>query len=435
MPGIEGFEKAFAAFAGGEPEWVLDRRRTAFASFREQGFPTLRDEAWRFTRTGVIQQRDFTPVSRYRANGLADHLGELTFDDADCHRVVVVDGHFAPDLSSVGRLPSGVRVQSLATAIGKKNEHVEEFLGHIAPFHRQPFVALNTAFLRDGVYIELDAGVSLERAIHVAFVSTGHGTMSHPRVLVVVGDNATMNIVETYTGTGEQTLCNAVVEFSCGRNATVNHCRVQHEKLDSIHLARQQAVLARDCRFSSENISIGAALARHDVGARLDGEGIDCRLDGLYLAGERQHVDNQTYILHARPHCHSFELYKGILAGHARGVFNGCIYVDQDAQKTDAKQENNCLLLSDAARINTNPRLEIFADDVRCTHGATVGQLDEDAVFYLQARGIDRTSARQMLIHAFAGEVLNRIEVAALREKLEVQLFWWLSNSVGAAQP
>jgi len=214
----------------------------------------------------------------------------------------------------------------------------------------------------------------------------------------------------------------------CGENADVTHCKLQREARSAFHIATQHALLASNSRFSTENVSIGGALVRADINSTLDGEGIDCRIDGLYLAGERQHVDNHTVIRHAKPHCHSFELYKGILNGHARGVFNGKIFVDPDAQKTDAKQSNNCMLLSDNARISTQPQLEIFADDVKCTHGATVGQLDEDAVFYMRSRGIEAAEARHILVYAFAAEVIERIKVDAVRTRLGDDLFDWLED-------
>jgi Fe-S cluster assembly protein SufD len=264
------------------------------------------------------------------------------------------------------------------------------------------------------------------------YASTGDGeaTVSHPRTLVVAGDNSRVSVVESFFGAHAAEgvyLTNHVSEFFCGDNAEINHCKLQRESSRAYHVSAQQARVDRYGRFNSENISLGAALARNDVDATLDGEGIDCRLDGLYLASHRQHVDNHTFIRHAKPHCHSFEMYKGILDGKSRGVFNGRIFVNREAQKTDAKQANNCLLLSDDARINTNPQLEIFADDVKCTHGATVGQLDEDAVFYLRSRGIPDELARHTLIYAFAAEVFGRIKVGAVRERLEADLYDWLS--------
>ncbi|MCH7549575.1 MAG: SufD family Fe-S cluster assembly protein, partial [Candidatus Krumholzibacteriota bacterium] len=318
MPGIDAYEKTFARFGAGGPRWLLDLRRNAFAAFRDQGFPTLRDEDWRFTRTKPVQERDFATVDAYRPNGLGGKFEELTFADAGCHRVTIVDGHFAADLSRVGDLPEGVRLMSLSSALTNHADLVEPHLGRIADISSNPFVALNTAFVREGVFLYLPDGVAVEEPIHFAFLTTGTGTVSHPRVLIVTGRNTEATIIESWAGTGEEYFNNAVTEIVCGDN----HCKVQHENLSSFHFSAQQAHLSRNSRFSTENISLGGLLVRNDVGTWLGGEGIDCRMDGLYLAGERQHVDNHTVIRHAKPHCHSFELYKGILTGKARGVFN-----------------------------------------------------------------------------------------------------------------
>jgi Fe-S cluster assembly protein SufD len=262
----------------------------------------------------------------------------------------------------------------------------------------------------------------------VVFVTTERGMMTHPRMLLVAGENAEATIVESHLGSGGDYFTNVVSEFACAESSNVAHCKLQRESTSAFHVATQHAVLGSNSRFATENVSFGGSLVRNDINSILDGEGIDCRVDGLYLASGRQHVDNHTFIRHAKPHCHSFELYKGILNGKARGVFNGKIYVDPDAQKTDAKQSNSCILLSDAARVNTQPQLEIFADDVKCTHGATVGQLDEDAVFYLRSRGVPAAEARNMLVYAFAAELLERITVDTIREQLETELFQWLQE-------
>jgi len=410
------------------PPWLRDLRAKGLESFKRRGFPGLREEAWRFTRVKPIADAPLSMVEVYRPNGFdAGVLTRETFDDAGCRRITVVDGHYAADLSRVGELPAGVVLTSLAEAVRTMPEAVEARLGALAD-GEEPFVALNTAFIRDGAFLYVPDGVALEEPVHVVVASTGRYTVSHPRVLVVMGKNSAATVVESYVGTGTGYFTNAVTEIAGGENSDLTHCKLQREADTAFHVATQQVRLSANGRFSTENISFGGALVRNDVNTVLDGEGIDCRVDGLYMAGERQHVDNHTFIRHAKPHCHSFELYKGILNGRARGVFNGRIYVDPDAQKTDAKQSNNCILLSDTARINTQPQLEIFADDVKCTHGATVGQLDQDAVFYMRTRGIDGAEARHILLYAFAGEVLERIGVDAIRSRLEKDLFDWLEE-------
>jgi len=431
MPGVDSYDELFAATAPTGPDWLRRMREEGVEAFRDQGFPTLRNESWRFTRVRPIQEKDFNAVAEYHSNGFTiEKLHELTFDDSGCDRIVIIDGHYAPDLSSVGSLPDGARVMNLAQAIEETPEDVEAYLGRYADIAANPFVALNSAFIKDGVFIGLADGVALERPIHVAFVATSTGTVVHPRMLVVAGRNSEASIIESWSATGDAYFSNPVSEIHCGANAGIHHCKLQHESRTAMHVSTQASWIERDARFSTENVSIGGQLVRNDINSHLGGEGIDCRVDGLYLARGRQHVDNHTFIRHASPKCHSFELYKGILGGSARGVFNGKIYVDPHAQKTDAKQSNNCILLSDDARLNTNPQLEIFADDVKCTHGATIGQLDENAVYYLRSRGIAEEKARHMLIHAFASEVIERVKVGRVREQLEVELFWWLSRAM-----
>ncbi len=434
MPGVDNytdtFERVASTLFGQSPEWLQKLREKGLESFKLQGFPTLRNESWRFTRTKAIQERDFTFVEAYKPNGLtADQIATMTFDDTGHHRIVIADGHFAPELSRVGTLPEGVVLMSLADALATRPELVEPYLGQHVDLESNPFVALNTAFLYDGVLLHIPRNVVITDPVHIVLVSRGSGVVTHPRILVVAGESSEATILESYVGASAGYFTNAVTELVCAENSRISHCKLQMEHESAFHIATQEAHISSNARFSTENFSLGAAISRNDVNSYLGGQGIDCRMDGLYLGDDRQHIDNHTRIRHAEPHCHSFELYKGVLAGKSRGVFNGHIYVDQDAQKTDAKQENRCLLLSDDARINTSPQLEIFADDVKCTHGATVGQLDENSVFYMRSRGIDRVEARHLLVYAFAAEVIERVKVSSVRERLESDLFSWLSRS------
>ena len=434
---VELYESTFndleEKLTGVGPAWVHGLRTAGLAKFKNLGFPTLRNEEWRHTRVRPIVGTTFSPVTEYKPDQLTvGRILQQTFDDSGCRRLVFVDGYYAPDLSRIGELPEGILLGSLADVLATYPDLVEPYLGRLADTGSKPFAALNTAFLQDGALIYLQGNISADDPIHVVFASTGDGeaTVSHPRTLVVAGDNSRVTVVESFIGAHEEEgiyFTNAVSEFYCGDNAEIQHCKIQRESTRAYHVAAQQARVDRNGRFSTENISLGGGLVRNDIGSILDGEGTDCRVDGLYLATHRQHVDNHTFIRHAKPNCHSFEMYKGILDGKARGVFNGKIYVDPGAQKTDAKQTNNCILLSEDSRINTNPQLEIFADDVKCTHGATVGQLDENAVFYLRSRGIPDEQARHMLIYAFATEVIERITVDRVRERLEADLYDWLS--------
>jgi Fe-S cluster assembly protein SufD len=436
MPGVAAYESTFAGLAPhlkkNDPAWVHDLRRTGIDRFRELGFPTLKEEEWRFTRTRPIAELDFTPATAGANRITEDAIVSRTFDDAHCHRLVFVNGHVASSLSRTTTLPPGVWIGALSRAMTERGDRLREVLGRRVDLNTQRFAALNTAFWSDGMYVEVADAVVLEKPIHVVHVTVPGATpsMTHPRLVVVADRSAEVTIVESHIALGDSPyFTNAVTEMVCGDNASITHWKVQRESTRAFHIAMQHATLADNARFSTMSITMGGALVRNDVHTILDGEGIDARVDGLYLAGGRQHVDNHTFIRHAKPHCHSFELYKGILDGHARGVFNGRIYVDPVAQKTDAKQENNCMLLSDDARINSNPQLEIFADDVKCTHGAAIGKTDDTSIFYMRSRGIPHQEARDLMVYAFASEVLERIGEAPLKLRLEDDLFAWLERS------
>jgi Fe-S cluster assembly protein SufD len=435
MPGVSAYETTFAelepVLRKQDPVWLHDLRQTGLDRFKTLGFPTLREEEWRFTRTRPIAELDFRPAAP--ATGVTeDDIVSRTFDDSHCHRLVFVNGHAAPSLSRVSALSRGIWMGALSRALKERGERVHALLGKHIKISEQRFAALNTAFWNDGVYLEVGDSVVLDKPVHVVNITVPGAApaMTHPRLVVIADRSAEMTIIESHIALDDAPyFTNAVCEMVCGDNASITHWKVQRESTRAFHIAMQHATLGNNARFSTMNVSMGGALVRNDVHTILDGEGIDARVDGLYLAGGRQHVDNHTFIRHAKPHCHSFELYKGILDGHSRGVFNGRIYVDPIAQKTDAKQENNCMLLSDDARINSNPQLEIFADDVKCTHGAAIGKHDEDAIFYMRSRGIPATDARDLMVYAFASEVLERIGETALKVRLEDDLFAWLERS------
>jgi Fe-S cluster assembly protein SufD len=399
-------------------------RQAAAERFAALGFPTLDDEEWRFTNLAPLTRVPF----RLAAPGAridAEQLRRLAFDVGTCSLLVFVNGRHAPELSSLRPLPPGAVVGSLAQALRDHPEKVEPHLTRHTAYEDQPFVALNTAFLRDGAFVFVPRGKVVEETIHLLFVSTASGgpTVSHPRALIVAGESSQVRLVESYAGPdGKVYFTNAVTEVVAGENAVVDHYKVQRESRRAFHLAAMHVHQARSSTFASHNFVLGGALVRNDVTAVLGAEGCECTLNGLYAGHGDQLIDNHTRIEHARPHCASHELYKGILDGKAHGVFNGKIHVHPDAQKTDAKQTNQTLLLSDDATINTKPQLEIYADDVKCTHGATVGQLDAEALFYLRARGIDRESARALLTYAFANDIIGRVKVEPLRARLEEAL-------------
>jgi Fe-S cluster assembly protein SufD len=398
-------------------------RKSAIARFDEIGFPTARTEDWRFTSVAPIVQTtfEFAPTRpRLTVEQLKEALGIETNN-----RLVFVNGLFAPELSALPSVPQGVIAGSLAEALDKSPEAVEPHLAHHARFEDLPFTALNTAFFRDVAFVVVPRGKVAEEPIHLVFVATSPDSPAaiHPRNLIVLGSTSQATIVESYVGLGDDTyFTNAVTEIVVADGAVVDHYKVQRESLAAFHVANTQIHTERDSNFTSHFIGLGGRLVRNEVRALLDAEGCECTLNGLYLASGRQHVDNHTVIDHAKPRCASHELYKGILDGKAHGVFNGKIFVRQDAQKTDAKQTNQTLLLSDDATINTKPQLEIFADDVKCTHGATVGQLDAEATFYLRTRGIGKDEARSLLTYAFANDIVSRIKVASVRGQLEQAL-------------
>jgi len=418
----------------GGPRWLQDLRDRAAVRFAALGFPTVRDEDWRFTNVAPIAAAEFKPTGGDAAHATEAELAGYLYSDA-AHRIVIVNGRFVAELSRTINLPAGVRVGSLAAAVTEQADVVQRYLGQLAEFGTRAFTALNTALSSDGAYVYIPDGVILEQPLHLLFVTTASESsgpiMTNPRALVVAGERSQSRIVETYVGPrGTTYFTNAVTEVFAGEDSVVDHYKVQQESVDAFHIASMHLHAARSSNVSSHSFSLGGRLVRNDVFALLDGEGAECTLNGLYLADGDRLVDNHTSIDHAKAHCPSHEIYKGIIGGRARAVFNGKIIVRQDAQKTDAKQTNRALLLSDDASINTKPQLEIFADDVKCTHGAAIGQLDEDAIFYLRARGLTYFEARDMLIHAFAGDILNRVKVDPLRMALEGELYAQLAKDL-----
>jgi Fe-S cluster assembly protein SufD len=421
------------------PRWLQELRERGAARFTALGFPTVRDEEWRFTNPAPVVSVDYQPANP-AAPVTAQQIEGFLYGSAP-NRVVVVNGRYSPALSRLQQVPAGVVAGSLSEFVNAERQADTaaslRHLGQLADLDGRAFVALNTAHLDDGAYVHVPDGVIVDEPIDVLFVSTNAAgapaTVSYPRCLIVVGDRTQVRLVETYVGTDSAYLANAVTEVFVGENAIVDHYKVQQESLAASHIATMHVRAARGATFSSHSFTLGGRFVRNDVIARLDGEGAEVTLNGLYLADGDRLVDNHTTIDHARAHCPSHEIYKGILGGRARAVFNGKIIVRPDAQKTDAKQTNRALLLSDDALINTKPQLEIFADDVKCTHGAAIGQLDEDAIFYLRARGLTFAEARDMLIHAFAGEILDRVQIAPLKQALEDELYAQLARDLAEA--
>jgi Fe-S cluster assembly protein SufD len=421
----EAFERLEAQ--AGQPAWVFPLRKAGIARFAEQGFPTLQQEDWRFTNVAPIAKLPFRPARDGAPGGLSrEDIAGFTFGKLAAIRLVFVNGHYAAGLSSPGPLPPGIVVSSLAAALAKDAGVIEEHLGRYAQGEGNPFAALNAAFFQDGGFIHVPAGKRLETPVHLLFISTAKeaGTTVHPRNLIIAGQGSQATVLESYVSVAQAPyFTNAVTELVLGEGAEVEHGKFQDESRNAFHLAAVHAQLGRSCNLISHSIAAGARLSRNNIRTALAGEGIECTLNGLYLTWGDQLADHHMVVEHAQPHCASHEYYNGILDGRSKGVFHGRILVRPAAQKTDAKQTNKNLLLSEDATVDTKPQLEIYADDVKCTHGATIGQLNEESIFYLRARGIGAERARRMLIHAFAGEIIERVRHAPAREELDA-LVW-----------
>ena len=413
--------EAFAANGGGEgPGWLPELRRAAMDQFVRVGFPTTRDEEWRFTPVGPIAQAEFPPATPSSVDATA--LAPYRFGHAEWPQLVFVNGRFAPEHSRVAPLPGGVRIGSLAAALVADAAAVERHLSRYARPDATAFAALNMALMRDGAFVHVPAGTLLDQPVHVLFVTTpGASGAVHPRNLIVVERGARASVVESYVGLdgAGAYFTNAVTEVFSGEDAWTEHTRFQRESERAYHVGLTQVAQARGSHYRSFTLAIGGAISRHNLHVQLNAPGIETLMYGLYLARGEQVVDNHTAIFHDHPNCNSWEVYKGVLEDRSRAVFNGKVFVKPEAQKTDAKQTNRNLLLSPEAKVDTKPQLEIFADDVKCTHGATVGFLDPSALFYFRSRGIPADAARRLLTYAFAAEVVNEVALAPVQQELE----------------
>jgi Fe-S cluster assembly protein SufD len=422
----EEFESFRTGLPPQEPEWLRLLRTTGMGAFEERGFPTTRLEDWRHTSVAPITRTEFhRPPAAASVADLAV-LDTLDFGHAFARRqLVFVNGRYAPDLSSRGTSADGVQIRSLRETLDREPQLVQPYLDRQASGPGRPFAALNSAFLDDGAFISVPAGTVITEPIHLVFLSAPgpRATASHPRVLVWAGRKSQVTIIESYGGTSDAVyLTNAVTEITLEDGAVVDHYRLQRESARAFHVGTLAATQGRATRFASHAISLGASLSRVDIRQVFAGEGSECVLNGLFLGGDRQHMDTHTWVDHAQPHCSTRELYKGIVDDQARGVFVGRILVRPGAQKTDAIQSNKNLILSREALVDSLPQLEILADDVKCKHGSTTGQLDPLALFYLRSRGIGEEAARALLTYAFASDVVQRIGVEALRAGLTEHL-------------
>jgi Fe-S cluster assembly protein SufD len=423
------YHEAFRALQESQPDsprsWLKRLRESAMESFQELGFPSVKDEEWKYTNVAPIARIDFRPATA-SGGGIADpeetHLSQFGCPEAKDSQLVFVNGIIRSDLSSLGALPAGVVAMDLSTAVSDERygEIAWRHLAQQADYVANGFVALNTAFIANGAFVLIPKGVKVESPIHLLFISDGVQSANSPRVLLVAEENSSAIVVESYVGAADVSyFTNAVVELVLKDGSRLEHYKVQRESGRAFHIATTAVDLGPGSSYDATTITFGAELSRHDVNVTMDNEGAECWVDGLYLVTTGQHADTHSVIDHRKPHCTSHQLYKGILDGKSRAVFNGKVFVRHDAQKTDAMQTNKNLLLSNEARIDTKPQLEILADDVKCAHGAAVGQIDEDELFYLETRGIHPDLARNLLTYGFAEEVIGKIKIESIRSQLD----------------
>ena len=413
------------AFASVEQAGVplLPLRKAGLSRFAEWGLPTTRDEDWRFTNLKPLVELPFLPTLEPVGQALDQtEIGSITFSQHDIDRLVFLDGHFLSDLSLISDQPDGVTVSNLTGSLSK----LENSIGSLTANDENPFIALNDAFFTDGALIHIPSNARLANPVHLVFLFTAseEGQAAHIRNCILADDNTQGTIIESHLSLGQATAStNVVTETRIGAGANLEHIKLQDQSINAIHLASLNSELSNDAQYAFHSFVLGSRLSRNNLRMRLAKPRGECVLNGLYIMRAEQLADHHMIVDHAAPHCDSHEYFNGILDGKSRGVFHGRILVQPDAQKTDAKQTNKNLILSDNATANTKPQLEIYADDVKCTHGATIGELDDDAIFYLRARGLDTKTARRMLMHGFAGEIVDRIQHHSIREELN-QLIW-----------
>ena len=421
------FESVVGRLAGPDVGWLQAVRAQALARFVELDFPTTKDEDWRFTDVRRIARTEFALASEGMQNAWAEVADGMTFARLDLPRAVFVDGRYMPAWSNIDGLE--LEFDSLGRVLERGPERLRMSLSRFASAPEHAFDALNTAFMQDGAVIDVPDGVEVDKPVHLLFLSSSSDTptRSHPRNVIVAGRGSRVSVVETHLGVGSGVyLTNPVTDILVGDEASVEHATVRCEAAEAYHVGTLYAEVGRAASLTTHSVTLSGALVRNNLRCHLNGDGAHARLNGLYLGCDSQIVDNHTQIDHAAPNGTSREVYKGILDDSARGVFHGRIHVHKDAQETDSKQSNSNLLLSDDARVNTKPQLEIYADQVKCTHGATIGQLDEEAIFYLRSRGISKAAAQGLLLYAYANEVVGLIEMGSLRAALERFVGEWL---------
>ncbi len=434
------YQQAFRELqqAANVPAWLKRLRSNAMDVFGQLGFPSVREEDWKYTNVAPIARSAFRPSTLLRYSDTpipSSSINSLLYPEAVHSQLVFVNGRLRADLSNLTGLHDSVWISELRRAMleEKTAEIVREHLARGADYVRNGFTALNTAFISDGALVVLPRDHQIQAPISLVFLTDGAeaNSVTFPRVLIVADENSNATIIESYAGVGGQPyFTDAVVEVVMKDGSRLTHYKIQRESIDAYHVATTTVSLGGNCSYDATSIMFGAEISRHDIAVTMEHEGAECWIDGLYTVGDGQHVDTHSVIDHRTPHCTSHQLYKGILAGKSRAVFNGRIFVRHGAQKTDALQTNKNLLLSNEARVDTKPQLEILADDVKCAHGAAVGQIDEEELFYLRSRGLDAVLARNLLTYGFAEEVIAKIEVGSLKTQLEEAVLNTLHASI-----
>ncbi|MCA1579699.1 MAG: Fe-S cluster assembly protein SufD [Acidobacteria bacterium] len=417
------YQAAFRAVRASSPTvpWLELVRGSAMERFEQLGFPAVHNEEWKYTNLAPLAKQEFVPATR--PAGVVIDAERFVFPETATAHLVVVNGFFSEELSVKTGLENVIAIDLLsAVADARYNKVARSYLARNAGYHNNGLSALNTAFLQSGVFLWIPRNVKVETPIQVTFLADAGraDSAAFPRLLVVAEENSSATLIENFVSTHDQQyFTNAVAEIVIKDGARLEHYRMQRESSKAFHTSITSAELGRNSSYDTTSINLGGRLSRHDISVVLDHEGAECWVDGLYLAGSDQHTDTHSVIDHQQPHCNSHQLYKGILDGNARAVFNGKIFVREGAQKTDAMQTNKNLLLSPQARVDTKPQLEIYADDVKCAHGAAVGQLDQEELFYLQARGINPELGRSLLTYGFAEEVIEKIKIDSIRAQLD----------------
>ncbi len=429
------YQTAFQTLRQAKPSvaWIELVRESAMDRFELLGFPTVKDEEWKYTNLASVSKENFLPATR-ESDLTVEDVSRFSYPETARSHVVLVNGNFRTDLSQTKDLGSVVVTDLFnATVDARYDKIVRSYLACNANYHDRGLTALNTAFLQSGVFVLIPKNVELQSPLQITFIAdtSESKAMSFPRVLVVAEENSSATLIESFVANAEGVyFTNAVIEVVLKDGARLEHSRVQRENLQSVHVGTTAVELGKGSSYNSTAINLGAKLARHDVSVMMDHEGAECWVDGLYVVGPDQHSDTHSVIDHKEPFCNSHQLYKGILDGNGRAVFNGKVFVREGAQKTDAMQTNKNLLLSPQARVDTTPQLEIYADDVKCAHGAAVGQLDQDELFYLQARGINPELGKSLLTYGFAEEVIAKIGVESIQKELDAAVMNQLHSRV-----